>query len=177
MQKSARIKIIVVLLVVAIAGVGYMQYKKAKETKEQEAVVEALDFSTESVKAITANWNPTELQNRAHPSLLKNVAKSGVSMTDYFNTLRKLGKLKPGAKCNLSNLMDGTDPDNGNAHFTYADFVCDTLFDNSEAKMLIEIRQDAPGTPWKINTFRVDSPLFAAPKKDADKKPAESPKQ
>jgi len=159
------IGLIAVVVVVAALGVYlYINHKHKQEAKAQEELVIALDFATDAVNTITAAWNPEELQKRAHPVLMDSISKSGTSLDEYFKMLKKLGKLDKGT-CNISNFVTPKD-----ATFRVADYLCDAQFENAPAKLLVEIRQDNPPSgPWLINSFRIDSPIFAA-KKDADKK-------
>lgn len=142
------------LLVVGIVAAFIIwSGKKEKEIKAQTSA-----FVTETVTAISKDWNPDALARRAEPGLIKAMASQGEGIEDLFNVYRKLGNLKDDPDCRLKD----TSSFNGAAgSYTTVSYTCNAEYDNGPATLLITLRRVDTRKDWKVYYINVSSPYFS----------------
>ncbi len=149
----AIISSILILLVIVCGAYGMYKYKTDAGNIQSETATTAIG----SIKAISAAWDPAELQKREHPRLIAELVKQNQNLEDFFKIYRKLGALKGEPACTLANFRSNV----GIPTFTLADYTCTAPFENATATFYMELLKDSDTNgAYLFSTFRVDSPLF-----------------
>ena len=137
----------VILIVATIFIYGTFWGKPLDESSKK--------FVDESISAITSEWSPQELKNRASPALIATIDKDPESLNKLFSRFSRLGGLKhysgsTGQSFGMFNII-------GPSSIT-ADYVANVEFENGNAVISVKlVRQDKN---WKINYFYVNSPAM-----------------
>ncbi len=139
---------VILIALLAIGGgiVGYFVY-----------VGSALDHSSkvyvdEAIPAIVTSWTPDQLVKRESKAFEK--ATSDQQLVRLFDEFRKLGPLKEYKGCTGSSNINYT----GSGKIISAAYVGKATFANGDAEIRILLVQE--NGKWKIQGFRVNSPLF-----------------
>ncbi len=135
------------LLVLVGGFIGYMVYAGSGLDKSSKAYVD------ESIPAIVTGWSPDELVKRESKAFQKST--SDEQLMKLFTVFRKLGALKNYEGCKGDSNVSYTSE---SGKVITATYLGRATFDNGEAEIkVILIQEDGA---WKIQGFRIDSPVF-----------------
>jgi len=140
-------KIVPLLLVIVGCCVGYLAYEGHVLDKSSKAYVD------EAIPAIVTSWLPHELLKRESSAFLK--ATSDAQLMQLFVDFRRIGALQSYEGCK------------GEANIKYtlasgkmitAAYSGQAIFQNGKAEIKVLLIQQ--NGEWKIQGFRIESPLF-----------------
>ncbi len=144
---------LIVFLVLVLGLYSYFEYRSGGEKIEKETQ----HLAESAINDVTANWNPDELEKRAHPLLMDLVHKQNQTVGEFFNIYRKLGAPKGEPKCKLVNFRSNI----GVPTFTLADYSCAMEFVNASGVIYLELLNDKDSKDsYLLTAFKIDSPLF-----------------
>lgn len=112
--------------------------------------VEAAEYSTQAVTAITAHWDKTEMMARAAPSLAASVTPE--RLDDLFAFFRRLGPLQGAPSCHGQAVMNA---DLRHGSRILGRYACKAHYEAGDATISLALVKQAGA--WKIQGFHVDS--------------------
>jgi hypothetical protein len=125
--------------------------------KDKDVERETSGFVIETVNAISGEWNPQELIDRAEPGLIDAMASQGQSVSDLFAVYRKLGALQSPPACRLKDTSQFGAADS----YTTASYSCEAQYDNGSAALLITLRRGKARPEWRVYYLNISSPYFS----------------
>jgi hypothetical protein len=143
--------IVLVVLVLGAAGLGYLVHQGNRLDREAEA------YSTGAVAAITARWQPAELQSRASPALAQSIGKD--QLAELFGWFAGLGPLQDQPVCQGTSEVFVTG--NSGPRIT-GRYRCTARYLAGDGT--VDLTLVKSGGVWLINGFHVSSPVLAPPK-------------
>lgn len=140
---------LVLVLLVAIGGLGYVAYVGPKRDVASKAYVD------ENVPIIVSSWSENELLARASPQLQRTLNDRPEFTRKLFSKFATLGKLKT---------YRGSHGDSNESLTTWngllitARYEADAQFEHGTANIAVDLVEI--GSEWKISGFHLNSPLF-----------------
>ena len=139
--------IVLGLLVIVGGFIGYMAYVGNGLDKSSKEYVD------QAIPAIVTGWSPDQLVKRESTAFQK--ATSDDQLVRLFAAFRRLGALKEYQGCKGDSNVNYT---TRSGKVITANYVGHATFENGTADIKIILVQE--NNTWKIQGFRVDSPIF-----------------